>query len=75
MADRIPTVAERDANLDALQLEVDKWADSEEKRLNNEVSFLQKVLQGRGVREAGTSNLDAVSTLLQSEIDQFIIGT
>jgi len=81
MATKLPTEAERNANLDALQKAVDQWADSEKIRLENEVKFMRAVLQGRGAVPgeggvyAGTSNLSTTSTLLQAEVDQFLIGT
>lgn len=73
MATRPPTKAERDANLDALQAAVDEWAQTEQTRLENEVKFMRSVLQGRAASDTGTKNLAATATLLQVEIDQFIV--
>jgi len=68
-----PTRTERDANLDALQAAVDEWGEKELSRLENEVKFMRAVLRGRtGSEKAGTQALDAASSLLQAEIDDFI---
>ena len=75
MANEIPTKEERDANLDSLQEAVDKWYDIEKKRLEDENKFLRKVLEDRGASDAATANLDTASDLVQSELDQFLIGT
>jgi len=73
MAKLPPTKDARDANLDALQSAADEWGKKEKERLENEVKFMRAVLKGRtGSEKAGTQNLDALSKLLQSEIDAFI---
>jgi hypothetical protein len=72
----IPTKAERDANLDALQSAVEEWATSERTRIEEEIAFLRKVLRGRtGSEEANSTNLAASLKLVTAEIDSFIIGT
>ncbi len=75
MAAQPPTKAERDANLDALKEAVDEWAESERTRLENETFFMRSVLQGRGASNLGTKNLALASTLLQVEINEFLVGT
>jgi hypothetical protein len=73
MARKPPTKADRDANLDALSNAVKKWGDQEKARLENEVKFLRAVLKGRtGSEKAGTQNLEALSSLLQAEVSEFI---
>ena len=70
---RPPTKDERDERLDALQTAVDDWGKTEQDRLENEVKFMRAVLLGRtGSEKAGTSALDKASSLLQSEINDFI---
>jgi hypothetical protein len=73
MSTGVPSKETRDANLDALKRAVDEWAKKESERLENEVRFLRSVLQGRGASEAGTKNLEAISKLVQAEVDDFIV--
>ena len=75
MATQPPTKEQRDANLDILRTAVDEWADSETTRLNNETLFMRSVLQGRGASDVGTKNLASASTVLQAEINEYLIGT
>jgi hypothetical protein len=71
----VPTKAERDANLDALQSAVEEWATKEKTRIEEEIAFLRKVLKGRtGAEEANSTNLAASLELVTAEIDSFIIG-
>jgi hypothetical protein len=67
-----PTQEERNANLDALQLALNQWAQTEQTRLENEVRFMRSVLTGRGVQEAGTQNLAMANRFMQLELIQFI---
>lgn len=72
----VPTKAERDANLDALQSSVEEWVTKEKTRIEEEIAFLRKVLRGRtGSEEANSTNLAASLELVNAEIDSFIIGT
>jgi len=72
----VPTKAERDANLDALQSAVEEWVAKEKTRIEEEIAFLRKVLKGRtGSEEANSTNLAASLDLVNAEIDSFIIGT
>lgn len=72
MATQPPDKATRDANLDSLKTAVDTWADDESSRLENEVKFMRKVLEGRGATEAGTANLGAAGDIVVAEINAFI---
>jgi hypothetical protein len=72
MASSPPDKATRDANLDALQSAIDTWAEDEKTRLENEVAFMRKVLEGRGISEAGTSNLAEAGSIVVDEISAFI---
>lgn len=74
MAKTPPTKDERDANLDKLTEAMDDWFEDEKKRLENETKFMRSVLEGRGASDAGTKNLIEASALLQSEVDEFIVG-
>ena len=74
MAKQPPTTAQRDANLDALQKALDEWATTESARLENEVKFMRAILQGRGASSAGSKNLAATSVLLQTAINDFVVG-
>lgn len=73
MASRPPTKDARDKNLSDLEKAVSKWGEVVQTRLENEVSFMRSVLEGRtGSKKAGTVTLDSASKLLQEEIDNFI---
>lgn len=67
-----PSTTERDANLDTLKQAADDWFDKEQKRLDNETKFLRSVLKGRGLKEAGSKNLEAISAVVVEEINSFI---
>jgi len=75
MAAQPPTKAQRDANLNALKTAVDEWAETETARLENETFFMRAVLQGRGASDLGTKNLALASALLQTEINEFLVGS
>ena len=75
MAVSPPTKTQRDSNLDALQEAVDRWAEIEQTRLENEVQFLRAVQEGRGAKDAATRNLSAVETIVVAEIDSFIVSS
>jgi len=72
MATQPPTKDERDANLDALQEAVNTWAADEQTRLENEVAFMRKVMEGRGATDASSKNLSEASSLVVAEIDAFL---
>ena len=75
MTKRAPKDDSRNANLDALKKAVDQWAETETTRLDNEVTFLRAVLEGRKASDVGTKNLATTSSLLQSEINEFLAGS
>ena len=71
----VPTREERDANLDALKEAVDEWVAKEKTRIEEEITFLRKVLKGRtGSEVANSTNLAKSLELVNAEIDSFIIG-
>lgn len=74
MATFPPSKDERDANLDALKDAVLEWGEKEAVRLEEETQFLRDVLQGRGASDAGSTNLEAGSELLQRAVTDFILS-
>ena len=74
MATQPPDRPSRDERLDALSTAVSEWAESELTRLDNEAAFLRQVLEGRGAPSAGVENLEAVSPLVQVEVDAYLEG-
>lgn len=68
-----PTKEVRDANLDALLRAVTQWSDKEMARLDNETKFLQAILRGRGVTATASKNLAAASSLVNVEINEFLL--
>jgi len=74
MAAQPPGVAERDANLDALKEAVDEWANREKTRLENEVKYMRAVLKGRGADSVLETNLVLASSLLQDEVDEYLVA-
>ena len=64
----------RDANLDALQSALDQYLGSEITRVDNETKFLRAVLATTGNGPA-SFNLLTSSTLIQAEIDDFLLVT
>lgn len=69
-----PSKEERDQNLDDLAKAVKEYADEEVKRLDNEVKFMKKVLEGRGVSNAAAKNLDELTKIVAVEINAFLSG-
>lgn len=63
----------RDERLAALEQAVTEWADQEEQRLNDEVSFLRSVFSGR-TNGAQLSDylVSHASSLLENEINAFL---
>ena len=67
--------ADRDKRLDELKKATTDWADKETKRLNDEVTFLKSVLQGRtGAGRLTNQNVADASKLVVDEISQFLTG-
>ena len=69
----VPDKATRDANLDVLKSSADEYISSEITRLDNETKFLRAVLAGRGGNAAAALNLQAAATLIQTEVDEFLL--
>jgi hypothetical protein len=69
------STADRNARLNQLQQAAQQWATSRTNYLNNQVSTLQAILQGRGgangVAQAGVT---ATSDLVVSQINDFLTG-
>ena len=66
--------ATRDANLNELKEATLKYADEEATRIDNETTFLRRVLSQRGASDAGSKNLAAASEkLTQNEISDFLV--
>jgi hypothetical protein len=64
---------ERDKLLDELERELKTWLEEEKKRINNEASFLKRVLRARaGSAKLLTTNLDAVSKLTARSINRLL---
>lgn len=67
--------ARRNAILDALQSALTEWADSEEKKVEDEVSFLKSVLRGRtGSERLARSNTQEAAILVIDDISSFLTG-
>ena len=75
MASKIPTRQERDANLDKLQQSVQKWAEKEKTRIENETTFLRAVKQGRGAANAVKQNLLRGELAVIDEINAFLVSS
>ena len=63
----------RDERLLSLKSAVEQWHEKEKERLDNEVAFLQSIIDGRtasGQLSAGVNEF--VSELTQQEIDGFL---
>jgi hypothetical protein len=73
MAQLPPDKATRDTNLQALKAAVQEWGEKEKLRLDNETKFLRSVLTGRGATGVGDANLQAASSALENEIDNYIL--
>lgn len=68
------SVADRNARLDALSKAAQQWSDSRTKYLNNQVSTLKSILQGRGgANGLSQAGVNATSDLVVSQIDDFLV--
>lgn len=66
----------RDQLLDDLQAAVDEWGDAEEKRINDEVSFMKSVLKGRtGSERLASANSAETQSILQHDVEAFLAGS
>lgn len=66
------TLAERNARLDTLKTSVDRWAELELRRIENEAKFIDAVLQGRGARKVGTANLMELLPTMELELSAYL---
>jgi hypothetical protein len=65
----------RDARLDELKTATTEWADKEIERLENEVTFLKSILEGRtGAGRLASQNVEDSSGLLVDEVSVFLEG-
>jgi hypothetical protein len=65
----------RDERLVALQNAVDRWADAEERRLQEEKTFLQSVFNGRtNGGQLSRYITEEASSLLEDEVNSFLTG-
>lgn len=64
----------RDDRLAALQDAVDRWADAEERRLQDEKTFLESVFSGRtNGGQLSQYIVEEASSLLENEINAFLV--
>lgn len=68
------TKAQRDQLIDQLVSSTQQWATQATQDINDRVALLQRVLQGRGQGALLSSNQAAASTLVVSQINQFLTG-
>lgn len=70
------STAERDARLDALAEAARAWADAKTKELKNRTETAKAILQGRtGSERLAQVAVEAASTLVVSEIDEFLVSS
>lgn len=70
------TVAERNARLDALAEAAKAWADSKTRELDNRVETAKAILKGRtGSERLAQATVSAASSLVVTEIDDFLVAT
>ena len=68
-------VTARNARLDQLTQDAQAWATQQTKALNDQVSTLKAILQGRsGSQALAQSAVAATSTLVVNEINDFLVG-
>lgn len=66
----------RDQLLDDLKTALDEWFDTEEQRVNDEVTFVKSVLRGRtGSERLARSNTREAEILVIDDISSFLAGT
>jgi len=65
----------RNALLDELKSAVDAWAESEEKKVKDEITFMKSVLRGRtGSERLARSNTTEARVLVINDISSFLTG-
>jgi hypothetical protein len=72
----MPTVAERNARLDALTAATTSWAEKRRTEINNRVASSKKILKGRtGSERLAQASVQAASALVVESIDDFLLAT
>lgn len=66
--------AERDKRLDQLVKLTQQWSQQRQKELNDRVTQLKRMLQGRGLGQLIDAQQQAVTELTVAEIDNFLAG-
>jgi len=66
--------AERDQRLDQLVQLTQQWSQQRQKELNDRVTQLTRMLQGRGLGQLIDAQQQAVTALAVTEIDNFLAG-
>lgn len=66
--------AERDKRLDQLVKLTQQWSQQRQKELNDRVTQLKRMLQGRGLGQLIDAQQQAVTDLTVTEIDNFLAG-
>lgn len=75
MATNDPRTQRRDQILDEVKAAADSWFGEEKKRIDDEVTFLKSVLQGRtGSSRLARSNTAQASFLVVDDITSFLAG-
>ena len=69
------TKAQRDQLIDQLVALTNQWATQATNDINNRVTFLTRVLQGRGAGQLLNSNQAAANQLVVTSINQFLTGS
>lgn len=65
----------RNALLDELKEAVDDWAEAEERKVENEITFMKSVLRGRtGSERLARSNTEEARVLVIDDITSFLTG-
>lgn len=70
-----PATQRRNALLDELQQATDDWADHEEQKTQDTITFLKSVLRGRtGSERLARSNTTEARVLVIDDINSFLTG-
>jgi len=71
----VPSVAARNARLDELASAIQDWAQTKRTYYMDQVALAKSILQGRtGASRLAKSNVDAVSSIVVNQINQFLTG-
>ena len=72
----MPSVADRNARLDALAKAAQRWADTRTAELNNRVTSAENILKGRtGSERLAQAAVSATSDLVISSINDFLVAS